>query len=196
MSVNARKELLSLIEGCADVKYVHIEYDKNYSDAPTVISGTLEKVLPLLGFDYNNGFGNQKLEGTVWFEDGTWAERAEYDGSEWWEHRICPPLPKDAVISPIDELEVGQYVIYKGKYYLIVCCKSGMLLLLSPEKKVQVHQDNVIPTPELATLVIYRDAKYLVTPKRTIISLTTHRIMKWGEENGDRKAILQLASNT
>lgn len=38
--------------------------------------------------DYDNGFGgaeiNQNLR--VIFKDGSWLERQEYDGSEWWEY--------------------------------------------------------------------------------------------------------------
>ena len=26
------------------------------------------------------------------FEDGTWLERGEYDGSEWWEYKQKPTL--------------------------------------------------------------------------------------------------------
>lgn len=48
-----------------------------------------------LDFHYDDGFGSQEVFGTVWFLDGTWLERAEYDGSEWWEHRKCPEIPKE-----------------------------------------------------------------------------------------------------
>ena len=38
--------------------------------------------------NYNDGFGgaeiNQNLR--VIFKDGSWLERREYDGSEWWEY--------------------------------------------------------------------------------------------------------------
>lgn len=35
-----------------------------------------------LNFEYNNGYGGQTLFGTIWYADGTWSERGEYDGSE------------------------------------------------------------------------------------------------------------------
>jgi hypothetical protein len=44
-------------------------------------------------WEYNPGFGSQELYGTLWFTDGTWADRREYDGSEWWEGHSRPPLP-------------------------------------------------------------------------------------------------------
>lgn len=40
--------------------------------------------------DYDNGFGSQKLFGVVVFKDGTWLERREYDGSEWWNYSYKP----------------------------------------------------------------------------------------------------------
>lgn len=46
--------------------------------------------LPLLNFKYDHGFGGQNLFGWVVFDDGTWLERGEYDGSEWWEYKQCP----------------------------------------------------------------------------------------------------------
>ena len=48
-----------------------------------------------LDFDYDSGYGTQNLFGTIWYEDGTWSDRGEYDGSEWYEHHACPPIPKD-----------------------------------------------------------------------------------------------------
>ncbi len=47
-------------------------------------------VLPALDFEYDGGYGGQELYGAVVFEDGTWLERGEYDGREWWEHKECP----------------------------------------------------------------------------------------------------------
>ena len=44
--------------------------------------------------EYHAGFGGQELFGTIWYTDGTWSERGEYDGSEWWEHHICPKIPE------------------------------------------------------------------------------------------------------
>ncbi len=48
-----------------------------------------------LDFNYYSGYGGQELYGTVWFEDGTWMTRREYDGSEWWEHIVCPVIPEE-----------------------------------------------------------------------------------------------------
>ena len=60
------------------------------------IKGTIEEVLPLLDFQYDNGFGYQEVYGTIWYADGTWSERESYDGKEWWVHRVRPELPDNS----------------------------------------------------------------------------------------------------
>ena len=47
-----------------------------------------------LDFNYDNGFGGQEVYGVVVFTDGTWLERHEYDGSEWWEYKKTPDIKK------------------------------------------------------------------------------------------------------
>lgn len=46
-----------------------------------------------IDFEYDNGFGGQEVFGTIWYTDGTWSERTEYDGSEWWARKKCPQIP-------------------------------------------------------------------------------------------------------
>ena len=53
-----------------------------------------EDFLKSLDFDYDAGYGVQELFGTIWYEDGTWSSRGEYDGSEWWEYNKCPEIPQ------------------------------------------------------------------------------------------------------
>lgn len=53
-----------------------------------------EEFLNNLNFNYDSGWGSQKLFGTIWYKDGTFSERSEYDGSEWWTHYSCPPVPE------------------------------------------------------------------------------------------------------
>jgi hypothetical protein len=47
-----------------------------------------------LDFEYDSGYGGQELFGTIWYEDGTWSDRGEYDGSEWWDYHSCPEIPE------------------------------------------------------------------------------------------------------
>jgi hypothetical protein len=46
-----------------------------------------------LDFMYDSGYGGQEVFGTIWYLDGTWSERREYDGSEWWQYNECPEIP-------------------------------------------------------------------------------------------------------
>ena len=48
--------------------------------------------LSLLNVEYDDGYGSQELEGIVLFDDGTWLEREEYDGSEWWRFLATPTI--------------------------------------------------------------------------------------------------------
>jgi hypothetical protein len=45
-----------------------------------------------------------------------------------------------------------------------------------------------------AVVVEWKDKKYVVNRKGQIVSVTTGDIMKWGEENGDRKGVIALAN--
>ena len=52
-----------------------------------------EEFMKELDFDYDAGYGAQFIDGTVWFGDGTWLSRGEYDGSEWWQYLGTPKIP-------------------------------------------------------------------------------------------------------
>ena len=47
-----------------------------------------------LRFNYDSGFGSQHLFGVVWFKDGSWLERYEYDGAEKWVLKKVPIIPR------------------------------------------------------------------------------------------------------
>ena len=88
--INARQELIDHI-GDREVKYVSVTLENVVTQH---VEGTLVEVLPQLDFIYDNGYGGQELYGTIWYKDGTWSDRREHDGSEWWAYRKCPELPK------------------------------------------------------------------------------------------------------
>jgi hypothetical protein len=52
----------------------------------------MDTFLNELNFDYNDGYGGQTLFGTIWYMNGQWSSRSEYDGSEWWDHQQCPNI--------------------------------------------------------------------------------------------------------
>lgn len=54
-----------------------------------------EEFLKVIDVNYDNGYGGQELYGIIWYEDGTWSERGEYDGSEWWEYKSMPEIDKE-----------------------------------------------------------------------------------------------------
>ena len=89
--INAKDELLEHIEGKA-VEFVRVGYRKNYGERPLLIDGSLEDSIKFLDFTYDSGYGSQELFGFVLYSDGTWSEREEYDGSEWWVHREPPTI--------------------------------------------------------------------------------------------------------
>lgn len=53
--------------------------------------------LEALQFNYDESYCSQELFGVVWFKDGTWLERGEYDGVEWWEYKTIPAIPAELV---------------------------------------------------------------------------------------------------
>jgi hypothetical protein len=50
-------------------------------------------LLSFLDREYDDGYGGQELHGYIWYADGTWSDRSEYDGSEWWDTHIRAALP-------------------------------------------------------------------------------------------------------
>lgn len=98
--MNAKKEFLDEVKGkevlCASIHYresydekddKHFSLERNYSETG------YENFLTLLDFEYDDEYGGQKLFGIIWYKDGTWSERGEYDGSEWWEYKKVPEIP-------------------------------------------------------------------------------------------------------
>ena len=84
--VNAKEELLVHIDN-REVEYVKIAFKGAHR---LKIEGILDNVLDALDFVYDDGYGAQELYGVIWDADGSWSERAEYDGAEWWRHVVRP----------------------------------------------------------------------------------------------------------
>ena len=93
--MNAKEEFLRHVES-RQVLCVHIG---DYDDTSRInlkvgySAFDFDKFLDQLNYEYDNGFGGQKLYGVIWYKDGTWSERGEYDGSEWWAYKCCPIIP-------------------------------------------------------------------------------------------------------
>lgn len=101
--MNAKKELLDHIEdrGVKYARVIRVSVIREHSyDNKETIDGTLDEVLPMLDFEYDNGYGRQELYGTIWYSDGTWSDRQECDGAEWWEHGPLAILPTERHSEP------------------------------------------------------------------------------------------------
>lgn len=56
-----------------------------------------------IDYYYDSGFGSPEIDGELWFTNGTWANRSEYDGSEWWEYHKLPEIPEE--LAPTTDKE-------------------------------------------------------------------------------------------
>ena len=87
---NARQELLTILDNIdktpSDISWMLV-YTADYSDISEAFTS-----IDQLDFTYDSGYGTQKLFGVVFFNNNTWLERGEYDGSEWWDYITTPTL--------------------------------------------------------------------------------------------------------
>jgi len=95
--MNCKEEFLKEIEGhklkCAVISQEGFGTPRSSTLAVGFTPAELEEFLAELNFKYDSGYGSQELFGIIWYEDGTWSERGEYDGSEWWVYKSCPEIP-------------------------------------------------------------------------------------------------------
>ena len=92
--VNAKEEFIKFMEALPEiVAAVICSNDQEYLLKAGHTDADYEAFLNSLNFEYDDGYGSQELFGTVWFYDGTWGEREEYEGSEWWIYCTCPEIP-------------------------------------------------------------------------------------------------------
>jgi|688.fasta_scaffold1218650_2 hypothetical protein len=105
--MNAKEELLMTLQqtdNLNNVKCVYIYKETDFYNISNIAVLKLgyseedwQKFLEALDFTYDHGYGSQELFGNVWFKDGSWLSRAEYDGSEWWNHSTCPEIPEECL---------------------------------------------------------------------------------------------------
>lgn len=96
---------------------------------------------------------------------------------------------------------LGQYVKFKGEYYIIVEeLKDGTeVKLLDPRRgnyKIKCKVSNIELTPNICKRVLVKGSQYLVTKNKYIVSLATGRVVQWNDSSSSRKAILALAQST
>jgi len=83
----------SCVEYIEYYKKIHKKFKLKTNHTPTELKEFLES----LNFEYDSSYGSQELFGTVWYEDGTWSSRGEYDGSEWWDFNTVPSIPEGLI---------------------------------------------------------------------------------------------------
>jgi hypothetical protein len=96
---------------------------------------------------------------------------------------------------------IGLYAVPKtgklaGTVMLAVKYDDSKVTLLDVKsnRKITLNRSNVVRFKKdgktfQAHKTSYNGAEYLVTVKGTIVSLTTNRVMKWSEDNGNTVAI-------
>lgn len=98
--INCKDEFLQHTMGknivCATLTHSD-ECDTSYNLPVGYTSEQLQQFLAATDFQYDVGYGSQYLYGTIWYTDGTWSSRGEYDGSECWEHNVRPVIPEELV---------------------------------------------------------------------------------------------------
>lgn len=99
--INAKEEFIGFVRDrklvCATVSFEFWEGDIQSFKTHLKCNYTpeeYEEFLNKLDINYHDGYGSQHMFGTVWFLDGTWADRCDYDGAEWWEIRQRPEIPE------------------------------------------------------------------------------------------------------
>lgn len=93
MTINAYDELIEKLneigKSLDDIKVISIRFNKYNREKHYEFEyiKKIDNVNDLKEIQYYDGYGIQELYGYVVFNDNTWLEREEYDGSEWWEYR-------------------------------------------------------------------------------------------------------------
>lgn len=88
--INLKDETLEMLEGYAytveDIEWVGSE---EY-EIP------VDRFFELADQEYDNGYGSEKVctDLVISMKDGSWFERDNYDGSEWWKHMAPTRRPK------------------------------------------------------------------------------------------------------
>ena len=102
-------------------------------------------------------------------------------------------------LAEVPKIQRGRYVTYNGGTYIITQQNADSTwqiynpLLEGAKAKISVAETNMKALDILAKIIEYKDSEYIVTSKNTIISLKTNKKMMWGENDGNRKAILAIA---
>lgn len=99
---NIKDELLEHTNRIENVKAVQLKLEQRTEHLRSVQlfhlpegynDEQLQSFLNDIDREYDDGYGWQELFGFIWWKDGTWSSRYEYDGSESWIHNEVPTYP-------------------------------------------------------------------------------------------------------
>jgi len=190
----------------------NLEANKNIidSDIQKILSQNKPLVFPKDGFGTGLAklkekapktyeYLKQRLADEFYFDNDKGEINAKYDKELKALEENTPLAPK----MPINKrtFETGQYVKYNDEVYIITKQNSnGTWQIYNPNlegvnAKKSVSEDKLELVNGKAKIITYRDADYIVTPKNTIISLTSNKKVFEDEKNGNRINILNLAHN-
>ena len=109
---------------------------------------------------------------------------------------------QEKVVEPVNSIQPGQFVKFNNQTFIVTKLNSnGTIQVYNPTlegtaAKKSVAPANIEVVNGKAEIVTHKKASYMVTPKNTIISLTTNKAMQWDENNGDRKEVIALAEKS
>ena len=92
--MNLRKETLEALER---VDSEVVAYNFRHYNILSFHSGIGDIDFSLLDFEYDNGYGSKEIYAYILFADGSWLERSEYNGSEWYTHIV--PMTVESVLA-------------------------------------------------------------------------------------------------
>ena len=114
--MNLRDETLRALDRFGympdDVAWVGYHHDEDKWTYPKNLEPnrkmTFDVFLQAADRDYDNGYGGAEVNPSlmVAMEDGSWLERGEYDGAEWWEMKRIPTEPDEDISSkPLTDIQ-------------------------------------------------------------------------------------------
>ena len=101
--INAKEELERVLKSLNynynNIKCYNIRHRKccSKNQLLSIKGKDINALKEKMNFNYDNGFGTQELYGIILFDDNSWLERYEYDGSEEWKY--IKPLNCNDVIE-------------------------------------------------------------------------------------------------
>lgn len=79
---------------------------------------TWDEFTKLADVRYDSGYGGSEIpeDLVIVFKDGSWLERGEYDGAEWWEYKQTPSVPE--IYVKIETFTEGEMYTSRGRYLM------------------------------------------------------------------------------